>query len=90
MTNCTNTIVPFPTPPIRARQPDFEPDTPEAEAELHVSVLNDLLDQLASESEGKGELRQRLLASMMRDLLDDVVVLYRRALTEARINNNLR
>jgi hypothetical protein len=59
-------------------------DTLEAEAELHVSVLKDLLDQMGSESEGKGELRQQLLASMMHELLDDVVVLYRRALTEAR------
>ncbi|EHK71641.1 hypothetical protein PPL19_08156 [Pseudomonas psychrotolerans L19] len=49
-----------------------------------MSVLNDLLDQLASESVENGELRQQLLASMMRELLDDVVVLYRRALTEAR------
>jgi hypothetical protein len=84
MTSRTSTIVPFPTPSLRARQPDFQPDTPEAEAELHVSVLNDLLDQLASESVENGELRQQLLASMMRELLDDVVVLYRRALTEAR------
>ena len=84
MTSRTSTIVPFPTPLLRASQPDFKSDTPEAEAELHVAVLNDLLDQLASESECKGELRQQLLASMMRDLLDDVVVLYRRALTEAR------
>ena len=84
MTDRTSTIVPFPTPLLRARQPDFEPVRAEAEAELHVSVLNDLLDQLASESEGKGELRQKLLASMMRELLDDVVVLYKRALTEAR------
>lgn len=84
MTSRTSTIVPFPAHPLRARQPDFRPDTPEAEAELHVSVLNDLLDQVVSESEGKGELRQQLLASMMRELLDDVIVLYRRALTEAR------
>ena len=84
MTSCTNTIVPFPKSSHRARQSDFQPDTPEAEAELHVSVLNDLLDQLASDSEGKGELRQQLLASMMRELLGDVVMLYRRALTEAR------
>jgi len=84
MTSRTSTIVPFPRPSLRALQPNFQPDTPEAEAELHVSVLNDLLDQLASESEGKGELRQQLLASMMRDLLDDVVVLYRQALTDAR------
>ena len=84
MTSCTNTIVPFPTPPLRARQSDFQPDTPEAEAELHVSVLNDLLDQLASESVENGALRQQLLASMMRDLLGDVVLLYRRALTDAR------
>jgi len=84
MTSCTNTIVPFPKSSHRARQSDFQPDTPEAEAELHVSVLNDLLDQLASDSEGKGELRQQLLASMMRELLNDAVVLYRQALTEAR------
>lgn len=84
MTSRTSTIVPFPTPQIRALQPGFQPDTPEAEAELHVSVLNDLLDQMASDSEGKGELRQQLLASMMRELLGDVVVLYRRALTDAR------
>ncbi|SEP44422.1 hypothetical protein [Pseudomonas sp. Snoq117.2] len=84
MTSRTSTIVPFPTPPLRARQSDFQLDTPEAEAELHVSVLNDLLDQLASDAEGKGELRQQLLASMMRELVDDVVVLYRQALTEAR------
>ena len=81
MTSRTSTIVPFPAPSLRARQPDFQP---EAEAELHVSVLNDLLDQLASDAEGKGELRQQLLASMMRELVDDVVVLYRQALTEAR------
>ena len=80
MTNRTSTIVPFPAPSLRSRQPDFQADTPEAEAELHVSVLNDLLDQLASELEGKGELRHQLLASMMRGLLDDVVVMYRRAL----------
>ncbi len=84
MTSRTSTIVPFPTPLLRSRQPDFESDTPEAEAELHVSVLNDLLDQLASESVENGELRQQLLASMMRELLNDVVVLYRQALTEAR------
>lgn len=84
MTSRTSTIVSFPTLSLRARQPDFQPDTSEAEAELHVSVLNDLLDQLTSESVENGELRQQLLASMMRELLDDVVVLYRRALTEAR------
>ncbi|MBA1180057.1 hypothetical protein G7008_06020 [Pseudomonas psychrotolerans] len=84
MTSRSSTIVPFPTYTLRARQPDFQRDTPEAEAELHVSVLNDLLDQMASDSEGKGELRQQLLASMMRELLGDVVVLYRRALADAR------
>lgn len=62
-------------------------ESPEADADIRASVLSDLLDRLANDqgnADSPTDLRQRISAYMARHLLDEMVTLYRRALSEAR------
>ena len=57
----------------------------EAAAELRATMLGNLLDQMAGPDGLQPEnLRLRLAAYSAQDLLDEMVVLFRRALSEAR------
>ncbi|UTW08200.1 hypothetical protein [Pseudomonas benzenivorans] len=78
-------IVPFPRQPSPLHESEPSPLPVEAAAELRATMLGNLLDQLA-EPEGfqPDDLRVRVAAYSALDLLDELVVLYRRALSEAR------
>ncbi|MBS7663587.1 hypothetical protein I0D00_16805 [Pseudomonas lalucatii] len=78
-------IVPFPRQPSPLHESEPSPLPVEAAAELRATMLGNLLDHLA-EPEGfqPDDLRVRVAAYSALDLLDELVVLYRRALSEAR------
>lgn len=87
MTDTKGAVLPFPVSPASLRQPEFTRESPEADADIRASMLSDLLDRLANDqgnADSPTDLRQRIAAYMARDLLDEMVTLYRKALSEAR------
>ncbi|MBD8254054.1 hypothetical protein IFT96_01565 [Pseudomonas fluorescens] len=78
-------VIPFPLRPSPLHESERSPLPSEAAAETRAVMLGNLLDQLA-EPEGlqPENLRVRITAYSALDLLDEMVVLYRRALSEAR------
>lgn len=78
-------VVPFPLQRSPLHESERSPLPSEAAAELRGLMLGNLLDQLA-EPDGlqPEDLRVRIAAYSALDLLDEMVVLYRRALSEAR------
>ncbi|MDP2243391.1 hypothetical protein [Pseudomonas sp.] len=78
-------VVPFPRRPSPLHESEPSPFPVEAAAELRATMLGNLLDQIA-EPDGfqAHNLRLRVTAYSALDLLDELVVLYRRALSEAR------
>lgn len=78
-------VVPFPRRSRPLQEPSRPPLTIEAEAELRATMLGNLLEQM-SEPDGlqPENLRLRVAACSAQDLLDEMVVLFRRALSEAR------
>lgn len=78
-------IVPFPRRPSPLHESKRSPLPVEATAELRATMLGNLLDQIAEPDGLQPEnLRLRIAAYSALDLLDEMVVLYRRALSEAR------
>ena len=87
MADTKGAVLPFPANPALLRQPEFTRESPETDADIRASMLSDLLERLAVDQGDAGnlaDLRQRITAYMARDLLDEMVTLYRRALSEAR------
>lgn len=78
-------VVPFPRRPSPLHESERSPLPVEAAAELRATMLGNLLDQMV-EPDGfqPDNLRLRVAAYSALDLLDELVVLYRRALSEAR------
>ncbi len=78
-------VVPFPLQRSPLHESERSPLPSEAAAETRAVMLGHLLDQLA-EPEGlpPDDLRVRIAAYSALDLLDEMVVLYRRALSEVR------
>lgn len=78
-------VVPFPLQRSPLHESERSPLTAEAAAELRGVMLGNLLDQLAKpDGLQPTDLRVRIAAYSALDLLDEMVVLYRRALSEAR------
>ena len=87
MADTKGAVLPFPANLASLRQLEFTRESPEADADIRASMLSDLLDRLANDqgnADNPTDLRQRISAYMARDLLDEMVTLYRRALSEAR------
>ncbi|UCJ16932.1 hypothetical protein K5Q02_00565 [Pseudomonas sp. MM211] len=78
-------VIPFPLRPSPLHESERSPLPSEAAAETRAVMLSHLLDQLA-EPEGMplDHMRVRIAAYSALDLLDEMVVLYRRALSEVR------
>ncbi|MEO9330844.1 hypothetical protein ACMHYQ_04660 [Ectopseudomonas guguanensis] len=78
-------VVPFPMRRSPLRESERSPLASEAAAERRGEMLSNLLDQLA-EADGlqPTDLRVRVAAYAALELLNEMVVLYRRALSEAR------
>ena len=78
-------VVPFPRRPSPLHESERSPLPIEAAAELRATMLGNLLDQIA-EPDGlhPENLHLRVAAYSAQDLLDEMVVLFRRALSEAR------
>ncbi len=78
-------VIPFPLRHNPLHEAERSPHATEAAAELRATMLGNLLDSMA-EPEGPQaqDLRSRINAYAALDLLDEMVVLYRRALSEAR------
>ena len=78
-------VVPFPRRPSPLHESERSTLPCEAAVELRATMLGNLLDQLA-EPDGlpPENLRLRVVAYSAQDLLDEMVVLYPRALSEAR------
>ncbi|MHC5352488.1 hypothetical protein [Metapseudomonas furukawaii] len=78
-------VVPFPLQRSPLHESERSTLPSEAAAELRAIMLGNLLDQMA-EPEGlqPQDLRARIAAYSALDLLDEMVVLFRRALSEAR------
>ena len=78
-------VVPYPRRPSPLHESEPSTLPVEAAAELRAIMLGNLLDQMA-ESDGlqPENLRFRIAAYSALDLLDEMVVLYRRALSEVR------
>jgi hypothetical protein len=76
---------PFPRRPSPLHEAESSPLPGEAAAELRATMLGNLLDQMA-ESDGfqQENLRLRVATYSAPYTLDEMVVLYRRALSEAR------
>ncbi|RPV49024.1 hypothetical protein IPC790_07450 [Pseudomonas aeruginosa] len=78
-------IVPFPRRPSPLHESERSPQPVEAAAELRAAMLGNLLDQIAAQDGLQPEnLRIRVAAYSAQDLLDEMIVLFRRALSEAR------
>ncbi|MFG5862624.1 hypothetical protein [Metapseudomonas sp. CR1201] len=78
-------VVPFPRRPSPLHESERSPLPVEAAAELRATMLGNLLDQMAGPDGFQPEnLRLRVAAYSAQDLLDEMVVLFRRALSEAR------
>jgi hypothetical protein len=78
-------VVPFPRRPSPLHESESSPLPVEAAAELRATMLGDLLDQMSGQDGFQPEnLRLRVVTYAAQDLLDEMVVLYRRALSEAR------
>ncbi|MDH4609717.1 hypothetical protein [Pseudomonas sp. BN102] len=78
-------VIPFPRRPSPLHESERSPLPVEAAAELRATMLGNLLDQLAEPDGFQPEnLRLRLVVYSAQDLLDEMVVLFRRALSEAR------
>lgn len=81
-------VVPFPSKPIALNQMDLSIRSIEADADLRASMLGDLLLQLAERDSGHPEeLRLKVACNIGRELLDEMVTLYRRALSSSRGSN---
>ena len=85
MTELEPCVIPFPMRPSPLHESERSNVASEADAEMRATALGDLLDQIA-EPEGfpLNGLQMRILAHSALGLLDEMVVLYRRALSEAR------
>ncbi|HBO0349236.1 TPA: hypothetical protein OW428_006145 [Pseudomonas aeruginosa] len=78
-------VVPFPRRPSPLHESERSPLPTEAAVELRATMLGNLLDQMTGPDGLQPEnLRLRLVAYSAQDLLDEMVVLFRRALSEAR------
>lgn len=78
-------VVPFPRRPSPLHESERSALPVEAAAELRATMLGNLLDQIAEpDAFHAHNLRLRVAAYSALDLLDELVVLYRRALSEAR------
>ena len=78
-------VVPFPRQPSPLHESEPSALPVEAAAELRAIMLGNLLDQMAEPDGLQPEnLRFRVAAYSALDLLDEMVVLYRRALSEVR------
>ncbi|WP_415754421.1 hypothetical protein [Pseudomonas leptonychotis] len=78
-------VVPFPRRPSPLHESEPSTLAVEAAAELRAIMLGNLLDQMAEPHGLQPEnLRLRVAAYSALDLLDELVVLYRRALSEVR------
>ncbi|WP_417661224.1 hypothetical protein [Pseudomonas sp.] len=78
-------VVPFPRRPSPLHESEHSTLPVEAAAELRAIMLGNLLDQMAEPNGLQPEnLRLRVAAYSALDLLDELVVLYRRALSEVR------
>ncbi|MGV8180272.1 hypothetical protein [Pseudomonas aeruginosa] len=78
-------VVPFPRRPSPLHESKRSPLSIEAAAELRAAMLSNLLDQMvAPDGLQPANLRLRVAAYSAQDLLDEMIVLFRRALSEAR------
>ncbi|MHC5352215.1 hypothetical protein [Metapseudomonas furukawaii] len=78
-------VVPFPLQRSPLHESERSPQPSEAAAELRAIMLGNLLDQMAEpDGHQPQDLRARIAAYSALDLLDEMVVLFRRALSEAR------
>ncbi|TRO40756.1 hypothetical protein EQ831_13835 [Pseudomonas sp. ALS1279] len=77
-------VVPFPLQRSPLHESERSPLSSEAAAELRGVMLGNLLDQLAEPDGLQPDLRVRIAAYSALALLDEMVVLYRRALSEVR------
>ncbi|WP_230123203.1 hypothetical protein [Pseudomonas sp. Bi70] len=78
-------VVPFPLQRNPLHESERSPLPSEAAAETRAVVLGHLLDQLAEpECVPLDHMRVRITAYFALNLLDEMVVLYRRALSEVR------
>jgi len=83
-------VVPFPSKPIALNQMDLSTRSIEADADLRASMLGDLLVQLAERDSGHSdELRLKVACNIAQELLDEMVTLYRRAISSSRCSNAL-
>jgi hypothetical protein len=78
-------VIPFPLRPSPLYESERSPSAVEAAAELRATMLSSLLDAMAEPDDLQAQsLRSRVTAYAALDLLDELIVLYRRALSEAR------
>lgn len=87
MADTKGAVLPFPANSALLRQPELTRESPETDADIRASMLSDLLERLGNDQgnvDNPTDLRQRIAAYMARDLLDEMVTLYRKALSEAR------
>ncbi|WP_273807687.1 MULTISPECIES: hypothetical protein [unclassified Pseudomonas] len=81
-------VLPFPSKPISLNQMYLSTRSIEADANLRASMLGDLLVQLAECGSGHPEeLRLKIACNVAQELLDEMVTLYRQALSDVRHNS---
>lgn len=81
-------VLPFPSKPIALNQMDLSTRSIEADADLRATMLGDLLVQLAERGSGHPEeLRLKVGCNIAQELLDEMVTLYRRAISSSRLAN---
>ncbi|OLU34320.1 hypothetical protein BVH03_02595 [Pseudomonas sp. PA15(2017)] len=83
MANPQGRVLPFPRRPSPIPAADYQAQNAQGDAELRAALLRELLEDLTSHAEHSTDrLRIRLATLAANDLLDELVVLYRRALSQ--------
>lgn len=89
MANLLGRVLNFPKRPSPLSGINFQPRNAQADAELRAALLGELLKELAQkERERPNSLRVRLTCVVAQELLNELTVLYRRALSETRGGND--
>lgn len=89
MANLLGRVLNFPKRPSPISGTNFQPRNAQADAELRIALLGELFEELArKERERPDSLRVRMACFTAKELLDELTVLYRRALSETRGGND--
>lgn len=88
MANSLGRVLNFPRRPTPISRTNFQPRSALADAELRAVLLRELFEDLSKkERERPDSLRVRMACEAAKELLDELTILYRRAISEPQVGN---